>query len=172
MSLTDHQFSALRYVAAHPGADAQTRYVGTRTAATLERLGLVTVDREISHHRVRISPLSARTGTRMRPQCDESVTITAAGRATLARTNPGVTPAGHAVIALPVVQVARTGVDRYSVTRGKDVVATFHFRRTHSSKWGPQVSAWYRLGNGPQVETSHAYFNDMKRFMLDLVGAQ
>lgn len=81
--LTAHQLRALAWIARYPGTDARCSQVGVSTADALERLGLVTVTRELTHARVRVSALTARSGTRLRPQLDVGVTLTDAGHAVL-----------------------------------------------------------------------------------------
>jgi len=42
MTLTAHQRAALAYIVAHPGAHTDCRAIGVRTAAVLEKAGLIT----------------------------------------------------------------------------------------------------------------------------------
>lgn len=69
----------------------------------------------------------------------------------------------------PHASIVNVGVHTYAVIVAGVTVARFHFTRC-SSKWGPQVTAWYEPAGGNRVSTGHAYFADMKRDMMSQFG--
>ena len=69
----------------------------------------------------------------------------------------------------PHASIVNVGFHTYAVVVAGVTVARFHFSRS-SSKWGPQVTAWYEPAGGTRVLTRTAYFADMKRDMMSKFG--